>query len=349
MALRELALRRTAERVDDQMRSYRRDHGIAKTWPASERLLVCVGPNPASIRLIRAARRMAAGLRAEWVAVYVETPLHPRLPDADREALERNLRLAEDLGARTAILSGHVVSEEVLAYARAHNVTKIVAGKPTHPRWRDRLRGSLVDEFVRGSGDIDVYVISGDDTDDEPPAATRGARARLRAYARAAAVVGACTALSGVMSAHFATPNLVMVYLLGVAFVATRYASGPAVLASVLSVAVVRFLLRAPAPDLRRRGHAVCPHLRDHAGRGPPDQHADHRVREQAETARQRERRTATLFALSRTWPHPRGADALLEVAVQHIAEIFESQVVALMPDETGTLQIRPATNRTSS
>jgi two-component system, OmpR family, sensor histidine kinase KdpD len=339
MALRELALRRTAERVDDQMRSYRRDHGIAKTWPASERLLVCVGPNPASIRLIRATRRMAAGLRAEWVAVYVETPLHPRLPDADREALGRNLRLAEDLGARTAILSGHVVSEEVLAYARAHNVTKIVAGKPTHPRWRDRLRGSLVDEIVRGSGDIDVYVISGDETDDEGPSAAPGAaQARPGAYARATVVVGACTAVSWVMSAHFAPPNLVMVYLLGVAFVATRYASGPAVLASVLSVAVFDFFFVPPHLTFAVADTQYVLTFGIMLAVGLLISNLASRVREQSETVRQRERRTATLFALSRDLAATPGQEAIALATVRHVADIAAPSCAILLPRADGRL-----------
>ena len=162
IALRELALRRTAERVDEQMESYRRDQGVRAIWPATERILVCVGPNPRSVRLIRAARRMAAGLRAEWIAVNVEAPSHVRASEEDQRLLAEHMRLAESLGAETVTLTGHRVSEEILNYARLRNVGKIIVGKPTHPRWKDKLLGSPLDEIVRGSGDIDVYVITGD-------------------------------------------------------------------------------------------------------------------------------------------------------------------------------------------
>ncbi len=162
MALRELALRRTADRVDDQMQDYRRDHAIAQTWPAAERILVSVSPSPLSRRLIRAAKRMAAGLRAEWMAVYIETPAHTRMSEEDRNRVIQNLRLAEQLGAETVTRFGHSVSQELLAYARERNVSKILVGKPTHPRWRDMAFGSVLDELVRHSGEIDVYVISGD-------------------------------------------------------------------------------------------------------------------------------------------------------------------------------------------
>src|SRR5262249_939502 len=130
IALRELALRRTAERVDAQMRGYMREHTIPRTWPTAERILVCVGPGPLGARLVRAARRMAAGLRAEWIVVTVETPKTIRLPEADRDRILQTLRLAEQLGAETHTLSGQNASEVILDYARTRNVSKIVVGKP---------------------------------------------------------------------------------------------------------------------------------------------------------------------------------------------------------------------------
>ena len=169
IALRELALRRTADRVDEQMQVYRRTHAITETWPTTERLLVCVSPSPLSARLVRATRRMAARLRAEWLAVYVETPAHLRLPEADRERVVHTLRLAEQLGAETVTLSGENVSEELLTYARTRNVSKIVVGKPRRPRWREIVFGSVVDELARNTDDIDVYVISGEHDNSRPP------------------------------------------------------------------------------------------------------------------------------------------------------------------------------------
>src|SRR5262245_15828102 len=169
IALRELALRRTADRVDAQMQVYRRTHEITETWPTTERLLVCISPSPLSRRLVRATRRMAAQLRAEWLAVYVETPAHLRLPEADRERVVHTLRLAEQLGAETVTLSGQSVSEELLTYARTRNVSKIVVVKPLRPRWREVVFGSVVDELARNTDDIDVYVISGERDDARPP------------------------------------------------------------------------------------------------------------------------------------------------------------------------------------
>src|SRR5256885_11683883 len=130
IALRELALRRTAERVDAQMRVYMHEHAIGKSWPTAERLLVCVSPGPESARLVRAAKRMADRLGAPWVAAYVETPGQLRLPAEARDRVTQSLRLAEQLGAGTYMLPGQKMSEAILAVAHQRHLTKIVVGKP---------------------------------------------------------------------------------------------------------------------------------------------------------------------------------------------------------------------------
>ncbi len=159
-ALRELSMRRAAERVDNQMRAYMRTSAIPGPWPASERLLVCISPSALGERLIRTARRLADELNAEWFAIYVETPDEGRLSQEQRDQVAISLRLAEELGARAVSRPGQSVPEGVLEYAHRHNITKIIAGKPRQARWLEFVRGSLVDRLIRISGDIDIYVIS---------------------------------------------------------------------------------------------------------------------------------------------------------------------------------------------
>ena len=159
-ALRELTMRRAAERVDDQMRAYMRTSAISGPWPASERLLVCISPGALGERLIRTARRLADELKAEWFAVYVETPDQSRVSQEQLDQVANSLRLAEELGARTRTIPGESVAATILDYAHRHNVTKIIAGKPVYSRWIEFLRGSTVDRLIRMSGKIDVYVIS---------------------------------------------------------------------------------------------------------------------------------------------------------------------------------------------
>src|SRR5262245_4489957 len=144
------------------MERYRREHAVPGVWPVAERILVCVSPSPFAARVVRAARRMAVGLRAQWIVVNVETSAAARLAPADRDRVVQAFRLAEQLGAETVTLTGQDVATEVLAYARRRNVTRIVLGKPAQPRWRETFFGSVVNELVRQSGDIDVYVITGE-------------------------------------------------------------------------------------------------------------------------------------------------------------------------------------------
>ncbi len=161
IALRELALRRTADRVDEQMRSYRRDRAIAAVWPTHERVLVCVHANALAGRLVRTGRRLATQLRVPWYVVYVETADELRRSEPERDGAVQALRLAEQLGAEVVTLRGENIVDEIVAFARSRNVSRIIVGKSTHSRWREIIFGSKIDTLVRASGEIDVYVISG--------------------------------------------------------------------------------------------------------------------------------------------------------------------------------------------
>ena len=159
-ALREMSLRRAAERIDSQMRNYMRTRAIQGPWAVAERLLVYVSTSPLSEKLVRTTRRLSDELNADWFAVHVDLTSKPDLNPTNIERVAKTMQLAEDLGARTRTLIGSSIPESVLAYAKKHNVTKIVVGKPIRPRWLDRLSGSIVDQLIYASGDIDVYVIN---------------------------------------------------------------------------------------------------------------------------------------------------------------------------------------------
>ena len=339
IALRELALRRTADRVDEQMQDYMRDHAIARTWPAAERILVCVRAGPLGVKLVRAAHRMAARLHAEWLTVYVETPDHARLSETDRDGLVRTLRLAERLGGQAVTLSGHSVTEEILAYARARNVSKIIVGKPAGPRWKDLLFGSVVDELIRRSGDIEIYVIRGEEGEPSPRRAARlGRPTNWRQLGWAVGTVGLCTALGWVMFSYFELSNIIMVYLLGTVLVAPRLSRPFTIVASILSVAAFDFFFVPPyftfaVSDVRYFvTFAVMLVVAIVVSS------LTVRIRQQAEAARYRERRTAALYDLSRELAGTRGAEALLRAAVRHIHELFAGQVVILRPGPEGSL-----------
>ena len=166
-ALREMTMRRAAERVDEQMRAYMQTRAIPGPWAAAQRLLVCISPSPLSEKLVRSARRLADELNAEWMTVYVETPQLATMSPEKRDRVAKILQLAEELGARSYTLSSNgsmnATAQVIMDFARKNNVTKILAGKPLRPRWQEFLRGSLVDKLIHKSGDIDIYVVTSSD------------------------------------------------------------------------------------------------------------------------------------------------------------------------------------------
>jgi two-component system sensor histidine kinase KdpD len=353
IALRELALRRTAERVDAQMQAYMRDHAIAKTWPVAERVLVCISPSPLAAQLVRAGRRLATRLGAEWIVAYVETPSAAKLSQADRDQVVQTLRLAEQLGAEAVTLPGPTMSEEILAYARARNVSKIVIGKPARSLWKRILLGSIVDALVRGSGDIDIYVASGDKEAPVPKSSSRGpAQTDWPGYGEALAIVGLCTGVARLMFQHFSLSNLIMVYLMGVVAVAARRGRGPTVLASVLSVATFDFFFVPPFYSFAVSDTQYLVTFAVMLVVALVISGLTVRIRAQADLARNRERRTAALYAMSRELASTRGVDDLLDIAIRHIVDVFPAEVSVLLPDASGRLVARPvpaATLRTDA
>jgi two-component system sensor histidine kinase KdpD len=342
IALRELALRRTAERVDAQMQAYMRDHAIAKTWPVAERVLVCISPSPQAGQLVRTGRRLATRLGAEWIVAYVETPAAAKLSQADRDRVVQTLRLAEQLGAETATLSGPTMSEEILTYARARNVSKIVIGKPVRSLWKRIVLGSIVDALVQGSGEIDIYVVSGDKDAAVPKSAgRRPEQSEWPGYAGALGVVGLCTGLAWLMFPYFGLSNLTMVYLLGVVTVAARSGRGPTVLTSVLSVATFDFFFVPPFFSFAVSDTQYLVTFAVMLVVALVISGLTVRIRAQADAARDRERRTAALYAMSRELANTRGVDDLLAIAIRHIVDVFPAEVSVLLPDATGRVEPR--------
>jgi two-component system sensor histidine kinase KdpD len=329
LALRELALRRTAECVDAEVRAYRREHGIEATWPATERILVCIGPGPHAARLVRATRRMAAGLRADWAAVYVETPRHAHLPQEDRDWVDQHLQLAESLGGRAVRLSGENVSATLLDYAREHNFTKILLGKPTHPRWRDLIQGALLDEIIRTSGDIEVYVTSGDPA--EPAARPQRLfvrRSPLPSYVAAVGVVVLATAVAWLMSGHFQPWDLSLVFMLATVIVATRFGRGPSILAATLGVALFDFCFVPPYFSFAVRDDPYVLTFLVMLVVGVTVSTLATRVRDQAEAARSHAQWVATLHALSRELAEAQGAEQIVASATRQIEAAFGGRPV---------------------
>jgi two-component system sensor histidine kinase KdpD len=352
IALRELALRKMADRVNAQVESYRRDHAISDTWPTNERLLVCVGPSPLSSRLIRATRRMAARMKAPWLAVHVETPATMNLREADRDRLTHNLQLAEQLGAETVTVSGTTLVEGVLSYARSRNVTKIIVGKSRRPRWQELLYGSFVYELNRQSGDIDVYIISGEPEKEPTPAPRPVAPSRNPAnYVWAVVIVLFSTAVDSLLSYWIGhgdeeghqryLVNLVMVYLLGVVAVSLRFGRGPSILASFLSVAAFDFFFVPPVFSFAVTDTQYIFTFIVMLATGLVISTLTSRVSLQAEAARGRERRIAALYALSRALTATQEVNEIVLVVSRQSGDAFDAEVALLLPDADKRVEVR--------
>jgi two-component system sensor histidine kinase KdpD len=336
LALRELALRRTAERVDRDVQRYRREQRIGAAWPTAERILVAVGPSPGSERLIRAARRIAEGMHAPWLCAHVEVSDAPPLGDADRDRVEAHLALAESLGAEVVRLAGASVAETLLAFARERNVTRIVAGKPTHGRWRDLLRGSLLDTLIRSSGDIEIHVIA--PSEDVPP---RRARLRVRGregarpYVVAAVAVAAATAVAAAADERFDLPDDAMLYLFAI-MLAALGGRGPGLLAAGLSVACYDFFFVPPrytlaVADLR---HVMTFAVMFTVGTAIGSMVA--RLRRAEEASRQRERRTAALLAFTAEAAAASDPADVAAAVVAHVEDVLGAPTSVLVPDDGG-------------
>ena len=330
LALRELALRRTADRVDADIQAYRRAHGIASAWHTSEHILVCLGPNSLSERLVRSAKRMADRLQASWTAIYVESLHHEHLPAAKRTHIEHNMRLAESLGATTIVQQSTHIADALLQYARSHSVTKLLLGKPSRSRWRDVVFGSLVDTLIRRSDDIDVYVIPGQAEPTKSQNSKPTPKRSFKNYVLSVVVVLLATALGFVSRTFVDLPDILMLYLLSIVLVAAKWGRGPSAVASCVSVGLFDFCFVAPLYTFAVSDVKYIFTFSILLSVGLLISHLTAQVRWQAEAARLREQRTSHLYALSRRLSQTLTSTALAEQAAEALAVLFESSVVML-------------------
>ena len=349
-ALRELALRGTAQRVDAQLLAHMRANAIAGPWAAGERVLVCISEHPAAAGLVRYAKRLADRLHAPWTAVTIETPRTAELPEAARDRIADTLRLAERLGGEALTLpgGGHTIAEDVLAHARAQNVTQIVIGKTTRSRWFELLHGSVVHDLVRLAGGISVHVIAGDEVAADPipskTVRTRPAARRLdpRPYAIALLAVAAAFALVKLIEPLVGIESLDLVFLTAIVGVAVRFGLGPSLLAVAAGSLDLQLLLPAADlhPDDRRarptsRPSCSSPSSPSSSRTSPP------RCAARRRTAQARARTTEALYAFSRKLAGVSTLDEVLWATAYQLASQLDVQVVLLLPDPDGSIAVR--------
>jgi two-component system sensor histidine kinase KdpD len=335
LALRELAMRRAAERVDAEVLRYRREHGIATPWPTRERILVCVGPSPGSERLIRATKRMAEGLHAPWTAANVEVIGAPPLNARDHERLEAHLRLVETLGGDVVRLRGHKVADALLASARERNVTRIVAGKPTHPRWHDRIRGSMLDDLIRGSGPIEVHVIAPVESEALPPSPPgRHPHVDARSYAWAMLSIAVVTAIGFAVFPYVTITEITMMYLIAI-MLASLLGRGPSLLAASVAVVAFDFSFVPPRFTFSVVEKRVLLTFAGMFASGVAISTLVVRLRRQEQDAITREQRTSHLQAFTRDVAAASDVSEVATVLAQHLEQTLDVAAAVLIPHES--------------
>jgi two-component system, OmpR family, sensor histidine kinase KdpD len=347
-ALRELALRRTAERVDEQLLTEMQAHAIQGPWAAGERIVVCISDDPRCAGLVRYGKRLADRLHGPWTALYVESRRSLQLSEVERDRIADTLRLAESLGGEAVTLPAgdRHIADDVIAYAQANNVTQIVIGKSARTRWFEILHGSVVHDLVRRSGNISVHVIAGDAIAGEPIPA-KSVRAAEQAeqfdpypYALALAAVAIALGVAESIAAWVGGANSDLVFLAAIVAVAVRFGLLPSLLASVASSLAYNFFFLPPIYTFTITDPAnviafsfftiVAIVVSSVAARG----------RTQAHAATERARVTESLYSFSRKLAGAGTLDDVLWATAYQTALMLKVRVVLLLP-EHDTIAVR--------
>lgn len=346
IALRELALRRVADRVDAAARASALADRTSRAWMARDRLLVAIGPDQQAEQVVRAGKRIADRFDAQWTVVYVETPSLLRLSAAERNRRVDLLRLAELLGAETVTLDGPSAAEALFEYARTRNATRLVIGAPKRRGWRGWLRRSTTHELVRRARGFDVITIGvADEERPVPPRTAEAATSEVAVpvhwdrYAMALATSAMATGVAFVMFPYFELANIVMAYVLASTVAAVRFGLGPAIVAAVMNVIAFDFCFVPPRYTFSVADAQYIVTFCVMLVVAVTIANLMSSVRQQTRVAGARERRTASLYAMSRELAATRGVANMARVAVRHVTEVFDCRAVVLLPDGKGRLR----------
>lgn len=346
IALRELSLRRMADRVDASARAAGAIDRGSRAWMARDRVLVAVGPDEQAEQVVRAGKRLADALDAQWSVVYVETPELMKLSEQQRNRRIDVLRLGESLGAETVTLDGPTAARALLEYAGTRNATKIVVGTPKRTGWRAWLRPSTTTELARKARGFDVITIAAMESHSTQERATQREDAEdarpihWDRFAWTLAITLICTAIAYAMYPYFAQTNLVMVYMLGSAIAGVRFGRGPSVMSAILNVLAFDFCFVPPRFQFSVLDAEYLVTFAVMLIVTLVIANLMASVRQQTRVAGARERRTFLLYAMSRELAATRGTDSIARVAVRHVAEVFQCTAVVLLPDAAGKLHL---------
>ena len=347
-ALRELALRRTAERVDDQLLDEMQARAIPGPWAAGERLLVCVSEDPRAAGLVRYTKRLADRLHASWTALYVETKRSLQLTEEERDRIADTLRLAQALGGDPVTIPGgdRRIADDVVGFAQANNVTQIVIGKSTRSAWFELLHGSVVRDLLRCCGNISVHVIAGEELDQQaiPKKTVRTAEKAVpfdpRPYVIAIVAIAAALGVGKVIQPRLGIENVDLVFLTAVVGIAVRYGLWPSLFASIVASLCYNFFFLPPVYTFTITDPTNVAALLFFTAIAVLVSNVAARVRTLAVTAMARARTTESLYAFSRKLSGAGTLDDVLWATAYQAASLLKARVVLLLPED-GSITVK--------
>ena len=343
-ALRELAMRIAAERVDAQMVNYMRAHAIPGPWPAQDRLLVCLNESPVAKRLVRTARRMAERQRIPWIALYVRTPHYESLSETAKDNIAETMRLAERLEGEVVTMHAEArIADEIIAYALKRNVTRLLVGRQRPRRWTGWLRETVAQQLLRKATQFELTIVSPENEDARKDIISGGFRAAFgewNAYALASLCVGLAATLAYGVSFVLPLPNISLIFMTAVILIAIYFGRGPSILASVLSFFAYNIFFTKPYYNFSgfRRDDllTIVFFLLVSVIVG----NLAARLKVQIQAMRVSAQRTANLYEFSRKIAAAAALEDVLWAAVHHVASTLQSSSLVLLPQKDGRLHI---------
>jgi two-component system sensor histidine kinase KdpD len=342
IALRELSLRYTERDVNEKLLTYRKVHSVSKTWNVSDRFLICISDYPEGFSLIRSGKRIASDLGIEWFVANVEKI---GLLAKERDQLAAMMHFAEKLGAQTASLSGDNVAEALVTYARAKNITVILIGKPSkHSFLKKIFHNPIVDDLALKCGEIDIYILSGDKEKTEPPVAVFTSPFPRKNILKTLGILTLCTVVNGFLFNQLALVNLIMIYLLGVTWIAFRYGRRLSIIASLISVLLFDFFFVPPYLSFAVSDTQYVSTFIIMLIVGMVIASLTGQLRHQTIRMHANKDRLEALYEFTRKLSKSSIQEELFDITLRHIEETFRVNAFVLAPDDSGKLRVYSGT-----
>ncbi len=335
LALREIALRYAASRVDDDMLSYKEKYGIQEILPAGSKLLACVSPSPSAANIIRTTHRFADELKSEWFAVYVDSPRQSTLKADDQLQLDKNLNLARELGANIVRLSGDRIVEEIVHFARTKNVTLIVIGFSQRSKFEELLKGSIISKIVHQSDPIQVLFVPGHReipakaTSRHAPPSYFNFKAWGVSLVSTLLITGLGVWLRPVLELH----DILLLFVIPIVLSSVIAGMQAGILASFLAVACYNFFFIPPLYTFNVHDIRFLLTFGILLFVGMATSFLANLVKQQSDTVRQREKFIQTLYEFSRKLLATDNFSTVLQNIVKNMSELFDAETRLLLPD----------------